>query len=219
MWLRRDQLDRRLVLLGLASIVIASVGLQPRAAHGGGVFGIDHRVNQDESGIWARNNQKALGYGAILSAVAGGVYYGRDSELGWVSWQSVDAMAISGLGAQALKYATGRERPSKTSDPNEWFSGHNNHSFPSGEVTLQAAFVTPLIVHYKADHPWVWALEGLPAYMAVARVKSRGHWQSDILAGWALGSAVGYWTATRSGSPFSVQILPNTVTIGWRREF
>ncbi len=66
---------------------------------------------------------------------------------------------------------------------------------PSGEVTLQASFVTPFIVNYADRNPWVWALEVLPAYDAAARVKEGAHWQSDVLAGWALGTTVGYFAA------------------------
>jgi undecaprenyl-diphosphatase len=29
-------------------------------------------------------------------------------------------------------------------------------------------------------------------YDAIARVKTHGHWQSDVIAGWALGTAGGY---------------------------
>jgi hypothetical protein len=218
MSLRPDRLHRR-VKISASIVLTANLALLPHSACGDGIFGIDHRVNRDESGIWARSNQKSLAYGVIVTGLVGGMWYGRDSELGRTFWQSVDAMAISGLGAQALKFTFGRKRPTQTSDPDDWFNGRNHQSFPSGEVTLQAAFVTPIIARYSSEQPWVWALEALPAYVAVARVKSQAHWQSDVLAGWALGSAVGYWTAKRSGSPFSVQILPNAVTIGWRRDF
>jgi hypothetical protein len=37
----------------------------------GGPLGIDHRLHYDNSGIWARGNQKALMYGTVLT-VAGG---------------------------------------------------------------------------------------------------------------------------------------------------
>lgn len=186
---------------------------------GGGVFGIDHRVSQEESGLWSRHNQIFLEYGVIVTELGGALWYGRDSEIGRAFWQSIDASVIAGVGAQGLKYAFGRERPAQTADPNQWFKGRHAGSFPSGEVTLQAAFVTPLISRYHNEQPWIWALEVLPAYDAIARVKSQAHWQSDVLAGWALGSAVGYWTGLRTDSPFSVQILPNAVTVGWRTKF
>ena len=83
---------------------------------------------------------------------------------------------------------------------------------------MQAAFVTPFIVNYAADHPWVWALEALPAYDAVARVKIGAHWQTDVLAGWALGSAFGYWAAKRN-DPLILQVMPHGVMVGWHTQF
>jgi PAP2 superfamily len=68
------------------------------------------------------------------------------------------------------------------------------------------------------EHPWVWALEALPVYDGIARMKSQAHWQSDVIAGWALGSAVGYWTTTRD-TPFSVQILPRGMSGGFYKRF
>jgi undecaprenyl-diphosphatase len=75
--------------------------------------------------------------------------------------------------------------------------------FPSGEVTTLASAVTPLVLEYGHDHPAVYALELLPAYDAIARVRSHAHWQSDVLAGWALGTAVGYYAHSRA-KPFTV---------------
>jgi undecaprenyl-diphosphatase len=101
-----------------------------------------------------------------------------------------------------------------TDDPNDWFNhGSCCRSFPSGEVTLQASFVTPIIVNYAADHPWVWLLEALPAYDAVARVKVQAHWQTDVLAGWALGTAFGYWSAKRD-NPLFLEVMPHGVAAG-----
>jgi hypothetical protein len=38
-------------------------------------------------------------------------------------------------------------------------------------------------------------------------MKSQAHWQTDVLACWAPGTAVGYW-ATRWDTPLFVQLLP-----------
>ena len=85
-------------------------------------------------------------------------------------------------------------------------------------MTLQASFVTPFIANYWRDEPWIFALEALPAYDAVARLKSQAHWQTDVIAGWALGTAVGYWSTTRA-IPLSVQVLPKGLTIGFSKRF
>jgi hypothetical protein len=49
-------------------------------------------------------------------------------------------------------------------------------------------------------------------------VKSHAHWQTDVIAGWALGSAVGYWTSSRT-TPLSVQILPKGMSVGFYKRF
>ncbi len=65
----------------------------------------------------------------------------------------VAAEVVSGLGAQGLKRIFGRARPDQGGDPNSWFRGSCCQSFPSGEVALQASFVTPVVVDYAREHP------------------------------------------------------------------
>ncbi|MFL6603163.1 MAG: phosphatase PAP2 family protein [Steroidobacteraceae bacterium] len=185
---------------------------------GGGPLGIDHEIGFDRSGIWARKYQTALEVGTIVTEIGGALWLGNDDELGHVFWQTIDSSAITGIAATVLKRATGRARPNQGNNPNRWFRGSCCQSFPSGEVSLQASFVTPFIVHQASEHPWIWALELLPVYDGIARLKSHAHWQSDVIAGWLLGSAIGYWTAKRD-LPFSVAILPGEVTIGFSKRF
>ncbi len=188
------------------------------ASAGGGLLGIDHELPRDDRGIWARKVQTGLEYGAVAAEVAGSLWFGDDDPLGHVFWQSLDASVVSGIGAQLLKYAFGRARPDQGDNPDRWFKGRADQSFPSGEVTLQASLVTPFIAAYAAKDPWIWSLEVLPLYDAIARLKSQAHWQSDVIAGWALGSAVGYWSATRA-TPLSVEILPRGVSVGFSKRF
>jgi undecaprenyl-diphosphatase len=180
--------------------------------------GFDHIVPLDQSGIWARKYQTALEYGVIATGLGGALWLGSDDELGHTMWQTVDSMVIASVAAQLGKWTFSRARPQQGNDPNLWFQGHCCESFPSGEVTLQASFVTPFIKNYARENPWVWSLELLPLYDSIARVKSQAHWQTDVLAGWALGSGVGYWAATRN-VPLSVQILPHSVTVGFHKRF
>ena len=185
---------------------------------GGGPLGIDHEIGFDQSGIWARKYQTALEVGVIATEIGGALWLGSDDELGHVFWQTIDSSVISAVAATVLKKTISRARPDQGNNPNRWFRGSCCESFPSGEVSLQASFVTPFIVHYAGEHPWVWALELLPLYDATARLKSHAHWQTDVIAGWLLGSGIGYWTAKRD-LPFSVAILPRGVTIGFSKRF
>ena len=180
--------------------------------------GFDHRVAQDESGIWSRSTQNFVRYGAVAVTLGGALWYGGDDTLGRTFWESTDAMVFGQATAEVAKRAFGRRRPADTADPNDWFNGKCCKSFPSGEVTLQASVVTPFVVNYAADHPWVWALEALPAYDAIARVKSRAHWQTDVLAGWALGTGFGYWAAKRN-DPVFLSIMPGGVAAGVHLRF
>jgi hypothetical protein len=198
---------------------IERCGLALLLLHGARAFaGIDHVVEYDQSGIWARKYSEALEYGVIAAEVGGALWYGNDDELGHTFWQSLDASVFAGLSADLLKLTFSRARPDQGGDPNKWFQGKCCESFPSGEVTLQASFVTPFIVNYSPRNPWVWALELLPLYDGIARMKAQAHWQSDVIAGWALGSAVGYWSTTRK-VPVFVQILPRGVSVGFSKRF
>jgi len=180
--------------------------------------GFDHELPLDQNGIWARKYQNALQNGVIAAEIVGSLWFGNDNELGHTFWQTVDASTISAISAQIMKRAFSRARPYQGNDPNLWFQGSGHESFPSGEVTLQASFVTPFIANYARDNPWVWSLELLPAYDAVARLKSQAHWQTDVIAGWALGTAVGYWSTTRT-TPIFVEILPRGLTVGFSKRF
>lgn len=201
------------VLLSLATLAGGST-----AYAAGGPFGIDHRLHYDNSGIWNRNNQKALMYGSILTVGVGALALGDDSKLGDTFWRSVDSMVITGVAATGMKYTFRRERPSQTASPNQWFKSSSAQSFPSGEVAAISAAVTPFIVNYGEDHPAVYALALLPAYDAVARMKVRGHWQSDVLVGAALGTGIGIWSARRH-SPLILGWLPGGFQVGFIHHF
>ena len=102
--------------------------------------------------------------------------------------------------------------------PNKWFQGGGHYSFPSGEVTAVTAIVTPFVFEYGRDHPEVYALELLPVYDMIARVKSQAHWQTDVLASVALGSLTGY-LAHRRDNPLILGVLPQGFMIGVRARF
>ncbi len=205
--------------LGFAiAVATAQLFAAAPATAGGGPFGIDHRINFDDSGIWKRRNQLILQDATALVVVAGALWEGSDSRLGATFWQSLDSVVLGAVTSETMKYAFSRTRPSDTDNPNRFFQGHGNKSFPSGEVMEITTAVTPFVLEYGSEHPAVWALELLPLYDAVARVKVRSHWQSDVLASFAIGTAIGAYAHSRSSS-LTVRVLPRGLTIGWKKSF
>ncbi len=154
----------------------------PTAWAAGGPLGIDHRWSYDNSGIWNRTYQTDLQYAMIAAPLGGSLLLGDDSPLGDTFWRSTDSMVFSAVAAQGAKYLFARARPTQTDDPNKFFDGRGHQSFPSGEVTLVSGVVTPFVLRYGEEHPAVYALELLPLYDGIARMKVQAHWQTDVLA-------------------------------------
>jgi len=199
-------------------LLLACYAASGSAAAAGGPLGIDHEWALDTSGAWSQKYQNVVQYGVIAAELGGGIYFGYENPLGRTFWQSVDSTAIASISTEILKLAMSRARPYQGIGPNKWFQGSCCDSFPSGEVTIQASFVTPFIVNYAHGNPWVWSLEALPLYIGIARLKNQAHWQTDVIAGWAVGTGVGYWSTTRE-TPLSIKILPHGLTIGISRSY
>ncbi len=206
-------------LFTAAALWLIAVCAASPACAGGGPLGIDSRLTYEDSGIWARRYQDALIATLIVGEVGGAVWEGGEERFGRTLWQSIDASLLGGVSSEVLKFAFSRERPSQTADPNQWFAGHGAQSFPSGEVTLTSAVVTPLVLEYGHDHPQIYALELLPVYDAIARMKVRAHWQSDVIAGFALGTAAGYYAHARSGTPLVLSVMPHGIYVGLQKSW
>lgn len=202
--------------LAVLLTVASSLPSAPASA-AGGPLGIDSRFELDEHGIWKRTTQRRVEQLLVAGALAGAVWEGSNSRLGKTWWQSVDSLILGQAGYLVLNNTLRRERPSQTDSPNQWFKS-GGHSFPSGEVTAISSIVTPFVLEYGSEHPAVYALELLPLYDAMARMKSQAHWQTDVLAGWALGTATGYYARSRQ-QPFTVMVLPHGLTVGWSKRF
>lgn len=187
------------------------LNFQASWADSGGFLGIDHKLPLDNSGIWSRDNQKAVELGSAGLLVLGALYEGSESKLGKTYWQSIDAMVSADLTAALAKSVFKRQRPIDGNNPND-------KSFPFGEVTHITAIVTPFILNFKDENTMVWGLAALPAYVGMARLKSQAHWQTDVLAGLALGSGMCYLASNRS-NPWSLALLPSGVSVGLKKNF
>ncbi|UMR31395.1 phosphatase PAP2 family protein [Massilia sp. MB5] len=188
------------------------------AVAGNGPLGIDHQLGVDNDGIWSRRTQHILLGALITSEIASGLWEGGDTRFGRTNWKSIDALLISAASTEVLKRSFRRVRPNNTDNPNEWFRSARDRSFPSGEAASFAAAVTPFILEYGQEQPWVYALAALPVYDGYARMKTRGHWQTDVLAGLAIGTAAGWYSHRRHRS-FTLQIMPHGVQVGLRGHF
>jgi membrane-associated phospholipid phosphatase len=120
------------------------------------------------------------------------------------------------FGRSALSRIFTRVRPINDDNLCLWFQGDSNHSFPSGEAAAAAGLVTPYILEYGSEYPATYALMLLPLYVGMGRIKNQAHWQTDILAGWAVGGASG-WYAHSLDVPIMIELLPHGIAIGYRR--
>ena len=200
----------------LACIALLPVGIVRAQSHG--PFGIDSVVARSNSGLYKHGTTGAVEDLTLLGIVGGALWEGGNDRLGRTYWQSLDSVALGAVSSTGLKYVFTRSRPSQTNDPDQWFKGKGHYSFPSGEVTFMSAAVTPFVLEYGHDNPAVYALEALPVYTAVARVKVHAHWQSDVVAGFGLGFGTGY-LAHRQSSPWILRAMPGSVQVGYKTRF
>ncbi|MCK9371829.1 MAG: phosphatase PAP2 family protein [Sulfuricurvum sp.] len=174
----------------------------------GGWESIDHRVAKDESGIWAAQDKlpfylaAAVGVGALME--------GNQTRMGRTLWQSIDSSVLSYAVTMAGKEVFSRQRPADTDNPNRWFSG--GESMPSGHTAITTALITPFILEYSEENPWLHLLWGVPLYQAIGRIKAQEHWQSDVIAGFGVG--VGSALAARHYGPWVVRLMPGGVYAG-----
>jgi membrane-associated phospholipid phosphatase len=131
------------------------------------------------------------------------------------AWSLVEAGAFSAVTAEALGYATGRERPDATTSANEW--GRGGDSFPSLHATVAFAVGTVFAESGNDEYRWIRRIigYGVAAATSYVRVSENVHWVSDTVLGGALGIATARFVLNRQTSEDhgSLQIQP--VKNGW----
>lgn len=128
-----------------------------------------------------------------LGAVSGAFYlFGRNRnndrarETGVLSAEAlVDSLIVE----SALKGITQRARPMARVERSEFFDGGD--SFPSGHSTQAWAVATVIANEYHDRRAVQIAAYGAATAVSVARFTSRKHYISDVVAGSALGYAIG----------------------------
>lgn len=199
-------------ILALMTITMGAL-LAPNGARADNF--IDHRLSKDTGGIYQLQDAVPITLALLTAGCA--LWEGTENRLGNTCWEGGESGVASLVISEGLQLITRRESPDTTSDPNHWFKGAKG-SFPSSHLSLTTGLVTPFILQYVHDEPWIATLAVLPVYEMVARVKAREHWQTDVIAGAALGLTVGAYEYRRN-SPFIFSVLPGGGFVGFQKSF
>lgn len=194
--------------LRIALAFLAMLWVTQAAGQSCGWSKIDHEVGYDASGAWNPNVYRNLLKVVSLVQLGGAIWEGSESRLGKTMWQGVDSEVIAGVSAEAGKHIFTRVRPRDEDNPCWWFQGGSNYSFPSSEAALAAGLVTPYVLEYGHDYPATYGWLLLPLYVGVGRIKNQAHWQTDVLAGWAIGGLAGWYAHSRK-TPIFIELLPD----------
>lgn len=128
-----------------------------------------------------------------LGTVAGAFYlFGRrrnDERARETGLLSAEALVNSVIVESALKGITQRARPMAGVERSEFFDGGS--SFPSGHSTQAWAVATVIANEYQDRRVVQIAAYGAATAVSVARFTGQKHYLSDVVAGSALGYAIG----------------------------
>ncbi len=121
------------------------------------------------------------------------------------NWQNKQVSQLTYLGARALltshfisqglKHVVGRERPTHTDNPHNWFNYSDldpfgpYSSFPSSHATWYFSFTT--VAGKVYNRPVLADVVGVGLYFCLP---NHNHWSSDMWMGYLLGKAIGNYT-------------------------
>jgi membrane-associated phospholipid phosphatase len=152
---------------------------------------VDHRTD-----AWVRAAKLVSTVGGFASLLVTGVVLGLWLwRRGWqVAIAPVVSLLLAGLASVVAKAAFGRVRP-----PIVFHEAHvTSPAFPSGHATdaaaffLAAAFVVSLAVARHRRTQLLFIVVGMlcAGFVGLSRLVLAVHWLSDVVAGWALGTAI-----------------------------
>ncbi len=180
----------------------------------------DHFTGDAKSALNGGQDKNSLRDAApTVALMAGtGLYaaFIRDSDGYRETWALLEAGAFSGITAEALGYAGGRERPDATSSPNEWRAGGD--SFPSLHVSVAFAVGTVFAESGNDEYRWLRRIVGygIATGTAYVRMKENLHWLSDTVAGGALGIATARFVLNREYGADHGSIAFGPTQNGWQ---
>jgi membrane-associated phospholipid phosphatase len=169
---------------------------------------IEAQENRNQHGDRYATYANTMGTVWSLGVLAGSAGYGwiaDDAQARHAARDGLEATIIASvLIGPIVKWSVGRQRPDQDTDGADdfhHFSG--NSSFPSGHAT-QAFAIATVMARTWSDQWYVAALAyGVAASVGYARINDNQHYLSDVIAGAALGTAVGWavvgWNQDRRG--------------------
>jgi undecaprenyl-diphosphatase len=167
-------------------------------AWAGGPLLIDHPVNEDTSGIWNPNVYRGLLKAMTVGQIGLALWDGGDSRLGNTAWRGIDSEIIGAVSTDVLKRTFTRTRPRDSDDPNGFFAGDSNRSFPEwrgGRSGLDRYRRICLSTAKSIQRSTPSA--SFPLYVGIGRIKAQAHWQERR------GGRLGRWEDSQAGTRMS----------------
>ena len=162
---------------------------------------LDHDVDQavvrsDHPALRnAAKNVAQLGGAGGLVLIGGG-YLATSllgQEEGRALWVDTGiATVLARATAFAAQVAVGRADPGQDRGAHDFRPFSSQDSFPSGHAAQAFAMASAISMH--ADSPWVGGIAyGLAGLVGAARLETRDHYTSDVVAGALVGTVIGRW--------------------------
>jgi len=241
------ELKKKDLWLGPAGVGLFALGASLHSGHGeitleeiaaldrNDVNAFDRPATRNWSIAWGDRSDVSrdiVAYSALLVTTVPPLLRGKWSQTLTVTVMFAEAYAIMGGVTYLTKVAAARKRPylyntdltpeerlGAQDDPkSSFFSGHAAAAFTA------AAFLSKVFTDVHGPSAWstfVWGSSlSLAAYTSFARVKAGVHFPTDVIAGAAVGFAIGYLVPVlhKKGWSDRVQVAagPNMVTLNLR---
>ncbi len=175
---------------------------------------LDKRVLDNHSSGW-RTASNFIQYGTYALILGATAVDASNDDRPFDSWGKdaivlTETVLLSQLATNLLKYSMRRARPSQYVLETDITLVEEQLSFPSGHTSSVAAAATAYTFAFAERHPdsgMRYAVGGLGAALTIltgyARAQAGRHFYTDVIAGAALGVAIGYLV------PWMHRVTPN----------
>jgi membrane-associated phospholipid phosphatase len=156
---------------------------------------VDDAVQRSDHPAWRNAAKNVAQLGGVGGLVLIGAGYLGSSALGQdearALWTDTGiATVLARATAFTVQVAVGRDTPSANQGPHDFRPFSSQDSFPSGHASQAFAMASAISMH--ADSPWVGGVAyGLAGLVGLARMETRDHYASDVVAGALVGTTIG----------------------------